>query len=126
MNFDENLFSVPILQERYQQYGACPVATAINKIGGKWKPIILYLLAHGISRFSEMLRMISGISKTMLTAQLRALEKDGLINRHVFAEVPPRVEYTLTDLGKTLRPVLMMICEWSELNLFKKPENHFQ
>jgi len=62
----------------------------------------------------------------MLTAQLRALEKDGLINRHVFAEVPPRVEYTLTDLGKTLRPVLMMICEWSELNLFKKPENHFQ
>jgi DNA-binding HxlR family transcriptional regulator len=122
MNFDENKFSVQVMQERFQQYGACPVATAIDKIGGKWKPVILYMLAHGISRFSEMMRMINGINKTMLTAQLRALEKDGLINRHVFAEVPPRVEYTLTDLGKTLRPVLMMICEWSEENLLKKNE----
>lgn len=124
MTFDEKKFCRQILLKRYQQYNTCPVAVAIEKIGGKWKTIILYLVAHEISRFSEMLRMINGISKTMLTAQLRALEKDGLINRHVFAEVPPRVEYTMTDLGKTLRPVLMMICEWSEVNLFKKHENH--
>ena len=124
MNFDEKMLSIQAMQERYQQYGTCPVATAISKIGGKWKPVILYMLAHGISRFSEMLRMINGISKTMLTAQLRELEKDGLINRHIFAEVPPRVEYTLTDLGKSLRPILMNICEWSETHLFKKQEDN--
>lgn len=120
MTFDEKNFTRQVLQNRYQEYNNCPVAVAIELIGGKWKPIILYLISHEISRFSEMLRMIDGISKTMLTAQLRALEKDGLINRLVFAEVPPKVEYSLTELGKTLRPVLMTICEWAEVNLIKK------
>lgn len=120
MKFDEKKFTREIMQERYQVYGTCPMAVGMDMIGGKWKPNILYMLAHGISRFSEMLRMIEGISKTMLTAQLRELEKDGLINRLVFAEVPPRVEYSLTDLGKTLRPILMSLCEWSETNVLQK------
>ena len=120
MDTDDKKFTREVMQARYQAYGTCPVAVGMEIIGGKWKPIILYMLAHGVSRFSEMLRMIEGISKTMLTAQLRELEKDGLIHREVFAEVPPRVEYSLTELGKTLRPVLMSLCEWSEVNVLQK------
>ncbi|MEI6767002.1 MAG: helix-turn-helix domain-containing protein [Bacteroidota bacterium] len=120
MDFDENKLTREIMQERYSKYGTCPVAVAIGKIGGKWKPIIIYILSHGTCRFSELLRMIEGVSKTMLTAQLRELEKDRLIHREVFAEVPPRVEYSLTELGKTLRPVMMSLCEWSEANVLRQ------
>ncbi len=126
MMFDENKLTREILQDRYQQYNVCPVAFAIEKIGGKWKPIILYLISHDINRFSEMLRMINGISKTMLTSQLRALEKDGFITRLVYAEIPPKVEYSLTELGKTLRPVLITICEWAEGNLLAKEKFQLQ
>ena len=76
---------------------ACSLVHTMNIIGNKWKPIILYLISHDVNRFGEMLRMIDGISKKMLTKQLRELEADGLINRKVFAEVPPRVEYSLTE-----------------------------
>ena len=90
----------------------CPVAATIAVIGGKWKPIILYLISHEIDRFGEMLAMINGISKKMLTDQLKELEADGIINRKVFAVIPPKVQYSMTEKGLTLRPVILSMREW--------------
>ncbi|MEM9665034.1 MAG: helix-turn-helix domain-containing protein [Bacteroidota bacterium] len=81
-------------------------------VGGKWKPVILFLLANGINRFGRMRRAIAGISKQMLTKQLRELEADGVVHREVFAEVPPRVEYSLTDKGESLLPVVEAMRAW--------------
>ncbi|GAB5518016.1 MAG: hypothetical protein RhofKO_02670 [Rhodothermales bacterium] len=83
-------------------------------IGGKWKPIILYLLSMGVGRFGVMRRGIEGISKQMLTKQLRELEAHGVIHRKVYPEVPPRVEYTLTEKGKTLLPIIAEMRQWGE------------
>jgi DNA-binding HxlR family transcriptional regulator len=120
MKIIEKQYTRAELEARYLQYNTCPVSIAVEKIGGKWKPIILYLISHQYSRFGEMLKMIDGISKTMLTSQLRELEQDGIIHRKVFAEVPPKVEYTLTELGMTLRPVLLIICHWALDNLLEE------
>ncbi|MEM1218021.1 MAG: helix-turn-helix domain-containing protein [Bacteroidota bacterium] len=100
------------LVENYMKFNSCPVAATMGVIGGKWKPIILYLISHDVNRFGEMLRMIEGISKKMLTAQLRELEADGIINRKVFAEVPPRVEYSISDKGRSLQPLIVAMREW--------------
>jgi len=83
-------------------------------IGGKWKPIILYLVSMGAGRFGVMRRGIEGISKQMLTKQLRELEADGIIHRKVYPEVPPRVEYTLTEKGETLLPIIAEMRRWGE------------
>lgn len=96
----------------FTKFNSCPVAATMGIIGGKWKPIILYLISHDVNRFGEMLRMIEGISKKMLTSQLRELEKDGIIHRKVYAEVPPRVEYSITEKGHTLRPLIIAMREW--------------
>lgn len=96
----------------YMKHNSCPVAATMTQIGGKWKPIILYLISHDVNRFGEMLRMIEGISKKMLTKQLRELEADGLIHRKVFAEVPPRVEYSITERGESIRPIIIAMREW--------------
>jgi DNA-binding HxlR family transcriptional regulator len=90
----------------------CPVEAALDVIGGKWKPLILWHLMDNILRFSELLREIPGVNTKMLTKQLRELEEDGVIARKVYAEVPPRVEYRLTDFGRTLIPILNSLCEW--------------
>ena len=100
------------LVENYMKFNSCPVAATMGVIGGKWKPIILYLISHDVNRFGEMFRMIEGISKKMLTAQLRELEADGIINRKVFAEVPPRVEYSISDKGRSLQPLIVAMREW--------------
>lgn len=92
----------------------CPVATTVQLIGNKWKLLILRNLMGKTQRFTDFIKTIPGISKKVLTDNLRALEDDGLINREVFAEVPPRVEYSLTDLGKTLKPILDSMKEWGE------------
>ena len=93
----------------------CPVATTVQLIGNKWKLLILRnLIYSGTQRFTDFAKTIPGISKKVLTDNLRALEDDGLIEREVFAEVPPRVEYSLSDLGKTLKPVLDALKEWGE------------
>lgn len=93
----------------------CPVATTVQLIGNKWKLLILRnLIYSGTQRFTDFAKTIPGISKKVLTDNLRALEDDGLIEREVFAEVPPRVEYSLSDLGKTLKPVLDALREWGE------------
>ncbi len=93
---------------------SCPVTYCLQIIGGKWKPIILFLLSNGVDRFGAMRRAIEGISKQMLTKQLRELEADGVIHRAVFAEVPPRVEYSLTEKGQSLLPVIEAMKEWGQ------------
>lgn len=80
-------------------YPACPVETTLTLIGNKWKVLILRDLLSGTKRFSELKRSLNGVSQKVLTTQLRAMEADGLVHREVFAEVPPRVEYSLTELG---------------------------
>ncbi len=88
------------------------VTTTLAVLGGKWKPAILYLLSSQTWRFNELSRAITGITQKMLTQQLRELEKDGLIKRKVYPEVPPKVEYSLTSYGKTLKPVLEAMNTW--------------
>ena len=90
----------------------CPVEATLDVIGGKWKPLILWQLKANKLRFSGLQQNMQGISPKMLTKQLRELEGDGLVLREVFPEIPPRVEYSLTEFGKTVLPVLDALCEW--------------
>ncbi len=93
-------------------FGKCPVTTAQKVIGGKWALIIFYHLNSGTKRFGELQRLIPGITQAMLTKQLRTLEDYGLINRVVYTEVPPKVEYSLTPLGEDFMPVLDALEIW--------------
>ena len=95
-----------------EQLPTCPVETTLGLIGDKWKVLILRDLLTGTKRFSELKRSVSGVSQKVLTAQLRAMEADGLLTRTVYAEVPPRVEYALTPLGESLRPILDAMRAW--------------
>ena len=90
----------------------CGVAITLDLIGGKWKGVILWHLSHKTLRFSQLKRRLHGITQKMLTQQLRELERDGLVHRKVYAEVPPRVEYSMTALGLTLKPTLQRMCDW--------------
>ena len=92
----------------------CPVTTTLSVIGGKWKPIILYAIKKETKRFSEIKRLIPAISQKMLTQQLRELEDDGIVHRRVYPVVPPKVEYSLTDYGRTLMPILDAMVAWGE------------
>jgi len=94
----------------------CGVALTLEVIGGKWKGVILWHLLDRTLRFSQLQRRLSGITQKMLTQQLRDLEQDGLVHRRVFAEVPPRVEYSLTEQGASLRELLTLMCEWGKVN----------
>lgn len=90
----------------------CPVETNLTLIGDKWKVLILRDLLTGIKRFGELKKSITGVSQKVLTAQLRAMEASGHITRTVYAEVPPRVEYSLTELGMSLKPILDAMLVW--------------
>ena len=90
----------------------CPVATTISLIGNKWKLLIVRDLLGGTKRFGELRKSLTGISQRVLTENLRNLESDGLLDRRVYAEVPPRVEYSLNKTGLSLRPVIMAMAEW--------------
>lgn len=92
----------------------CPVETTLTLIGNKWKVLILRDLMPGAKRFSELKRSIGHVSQKVLTAQLRDMEENGLVNRKVFAEVPPRVEYSLTELGQSLKPILDTLQNWGK------------
>ena len=92
----------------------CPVKLTTEGIGGKWKPLILYYLERGPHRFSELQRLIPSTTKKMLTKHLRELERDEVVNRKVFAQVPPRVEYSLTRHGQSLRPILVSMSSWGK------------
>ncbi|HEY0744737.1 MAG TPA: helix-turn-helix domain-containing protein [Chryseosolibacter sp.] len=98
----------------------CPVTATMSLIGGKWKILILHLINNDINRFGKMGMMLKDISKQMLTTQLRELEADGLIERKIYPEIPPRVEYFLTDRGKSLRPLIEMMRDWGVENIFKR------
>lgn len=93
---------------------ACPVETTLTLIGDKWKVLILHDLMPGTKRFGELKKSVGNVSQKVLTAQLRAMEESGLVNRKVYAEVPPRVEYSLTELGKSLKPILDSMRAWGE------------
>lgn len=93
---------------------ACPVETTLMLIGDKWKVLILRDLMDGTKRFGELRRSIGTVSQKVLTAQLRDMEEKGLVNRKVYAEVPPRVEYTLTETGYSLKPILDAMQSWGE------------
>lgn len=93
---------------------ACPVETTLMLIGDKWKVLILRDLLGGTKRFGELKKSIGGVSQKVLTAQLRDMEENGLVSRKVYAEVPPRVEYSLTQLGQSLKPILDSMRNWGE------------
>ncbi|MCL4640809.1 MULTISPECIES: winged helix-turn-helix transcriptional regulator [Olivibacter] len=94
----------------------CGMAYSLSIIGGRWKPAILCRLAYGKMRYSDLKNSIDGISERMLVAQLRELEKDYIVKRNVYAVVPPRVEYELTDLGLTMRPMLQAMSDWGNMH----------
>jgi DNA-binding HxlR family transcriptional regulator len=101
---------------------ACPVEITLNVIGGRWKPVVLYHLFAGTLRYSDLQRAIPRITPKMLTQQLRDLERDGVVKRNVFPEVPPRVEYSMTPLGATLRPAMQAMCQWAKEYERTRPE----
>lgn len=90
----------------------CPVTATMEVIGGKWKILILYLIRNGINRFGKLSMLLKDVSKQMLTTQLRDLERDGIIRRVIYAEIPPRVEYFLTEKGEALKPVFEALKDW--------------
>lgn len=94
---------------------SCPVTATMHVIGGKWKAILINAIYHtSPARFGELKRSVIGITQSMLTSQLRELEDDGIINRKIYAEVPPKVEYTLTEFGLTLSPIMLSMAKWGE------------
>lgn len=97
--------------------GNCPVVYCMNIIGGKWKPSIIHMIRTDRNRYSILLKNITEISKQTLTNQLRELETDGIIERIIFPEIPPRVEYNITEYGKTLLPIIDSMYEWGRINM---------
>ena len=106
----QNCSEVPM--KRLNSKSGCAVEVTLSVMGGTWKPIILFQLLHGKKRFGELSRAIPGITQRMLTLQLRELEEAGIVARTVYAEVPPRVDYALTELGRSLQPVLIAMRNW--------------
>jgi DNA-binding HxlR family transcriptional regulator len=108
------------MKNQHNQYSVCPdpygcpVEATLEVIGGKWKGIILFHLTLGTKRFNELRRLMPDITQRMLTLQLRELEKDGIVHREVYREVPPKVEYSLTEFGHTIKPIIMLMRDWGE------------
>jgi DNA-binding HxlR family transcriptional regulator len=92
----------------------CSVRDALSVVGGKWKPVIIYYLFEGTRRFGELRKSMPDATQKMLTQQLRELERDGVVARKVYQQVPPKVEYSLTAYGQTLRPLMRELCKWGE------------
>ena len=102
---------------------ACPSRAVLDRIADKWTALIIYALSDGTLRYGELQRRIGGITQKMLTQTLRSLERDGLVQRKVYPVVPPRVEYSLTRLGRTLIEPLRALCRWSEKHLAELQAN---
>jgi DNA-binding HxlR family transcriptional regulator len=90
----------------------CPIEATLDIVGGKWKVLILFYLMKGTVRFGEFQRLIPKITQRMLTLQLRELEEDGVVHREVYRQVPPKVEYSLTEFGRSLEPILLLMRDW--------------
>lgn len=114
MDADQNEQSDAILD--CEGLGRCPVDFTLKMIGGKWKPLILHLLGDGTLRFGQLQRAIPSVTQRVLTLQLRELERDGLISRTVFPEIPPRVEYSLKEPALQLLPILDALGQWMKSN----------
>jgi DNA-binding HxlR family transcriptional regulator len=104
----------------------CPVEVALSIIGGKWKLQIVYCLLSGTKRFGELRRLIPVTTQQMLTLQLRELEQAGIISRQVYAQVPPKVEYSLTEWGRSLEPIVLQIHAWGEWYCEQNDIEHWQ
>ncbi|WP_414578993.1 winged helix-turn-helix transcriptional regulator [Anabaena sp. CCY 9402-a] len=104
--------------ENYERL-TCEVETTLKVIGGRWKVLIIRELLSETKRFGELQRSLPGITQKMLTQQLRELEEDGIIHREVYAQIPPKVEYSLTPLGKSLQPILYAMHEWAVKHFIK-------
>jgi DNA-binding HxlR family transcriptional regulator len=105
------------MEKRYHSPTDCPITATIDVIGGKWKPIIIFVLLEGPLRFGEIHRIIPGMALKVLSRQLKELEQDGIVTRTAYPEVPPRVEYALSAKGETLRPVMRLLSAWSTEHL---------
>ena len=110
-----------IRHQRLDCSPGCPVEGTLDPIDGKWKGVVLYHLFEGTLRFNEIRRRLPNVTQRMLTNQLRELEADGLIIRKVYAQVPPRVEYSLSSRGRTLRPVIKALKAWGDAHLAVPP-----
>lgn len=100
---------------------SCPVTATMKVLGGKWKAILINAIYHtSPARFGELRRSVKGITQSMLTSQLRELEEDGIVSRKIYAEIPPRVEYTLTEFGLTLSPIMQSMAKWGYEYRMKK------
>ncbi len=104
--------------------GNCPVVYCMNIIGGKWKPSIIHMIRTDRNRYSILLKNITEISKQTLTNQLRELEADGIIERIIYAEIPPRVEYKITEYGKTLLPIIDSMYQWGRQHMEKEKKGY--
>lgn len=93
----------------------CPVEATVDILGGKWKAVILYYLFEGPKRFNQLKRLLPEVTQRMLTLQLRDLELDGIVHREIYPEIPPRVEYSLTEFGTSLGPIIVQMCDWGEM-----------
>lgn len=102
----------------------CPVEVTLSIVGGKWKPMIMWYLLSGTKRFNELRRLIPGATQQMLTTQLRELEQAKVLHRHVYAQVPPKVEYSLTELGRSLEPVILQLAAWGEWYFSQHDKEH--
>ncbi len=103
--------------KNYYYHDGCPIEFALEKVGGKWKGVLIFQLLEGKKRFSELKKMNAQISQKILTKQLRELEADGLVHREVFPVVPPKTEYSLTESGLQLRPVIQNLAKWGQDHL---------
>lgn len=111
------------MRHKHYNLPGCSVEAALEAIGGKWKGGILFHLLDGTKRFSELRRLLPGISQRALTQQLRELENVGVVHRKVYAQVPPRVDYSLTPLGQSLKPVVKLLEQWGERYQSEKQDN---
>jgi DNA-binding HxlR family transcriptional regulator len=102
--------------------GRCPVEVTLEIIGGKWKPLLLYYLLDGTKRFNQLRRLLPQVTQQMLTLQLRELERDGIVHRKVYAEVPPKVEYSLSEAGRSLEPILLQMLAWGQTHLAQRAQ----
>ena len=103
---------MPVRKRNYDCSSVCPVEATLDVIGGRWKGVILYHLLGKTRRFGELRRLLPAASQRMLTLQLRELEADGVVHREVFLQVPPKVEYSLTPFGASLKPILERMLDW--------------